>query len=117
MKKSIITSSMAMVVILVIGMTTAYADGATVAKKFGCGITPAHSGLSSHLFTTESHEVDTPSGNTSLICHFDVPEALQGEVTKAMQQSGFPCDTFAGSTYDTKAVTNKNRVLLVCQLP
>lgn len=97
--------------------TSALADGATVAKEFGCGISPEASGLSAHLFTTESTSVVTPSGNASLVCHFDVPEELQSEVIGAMHSSDFACSTHAGITYNTKATTNKNTVLLICQLP
>jgi hypothetical protein len=99
--------------------SAAFADehlGATVIKEFGCQIAPADSGLSAFLFTTETHIVNTPSGNTTLVCHFDVPEELQDEVQKAMKHEGFGCGTQFGVTFDTFAVTNKNRVLLNCSI-
>jgi hypothetical protein len=115
MKKTAIISAIAAVFSL--GMGSAYADGATVTKEFGCVIISADSGLSADVFTTESHTVTTPSGNTNFICHFEVPEALQGEVGKGtIKNQGFGCGTLAGFTTNTKAVTNKNRILLVCSI-
>ena len=102
---------------LSLGITSpAVADGATVAMEFGCQISPRDSGLSAPLFTNETHSVITPSGRTTLVCHFDVPEELQGEVSRAMKQSGFGCSTLHGFTQDSFAVTNKNRVLLNCSI-
>ena len=93
-----------------------YADGATVIDDFGCTIGSSASGLSATLFSSESHSVVTPSGNSTLICHFDVPDALRGEVKGSIHNSGFICNTFGGITTNTKAKTNKNRVVLICQI-
>ena len=38
------------------------------------------------------HTVSTPSGNTKLVCHFDVPEAQRPK--SAEDKSGFACGIF-----------------------
>jgi hypothetical protein len=42
--------------------------------------------------TTNIHTVSTPSGNTKLICHFDVPEAQRPK--KMEERTGFTCGIF-----------------------
>jgi hypothetical protein len=92
------------------------AGGATVIQDHGCIISPEASGLPFPLLTKEkTHSVVTPSGNTLLSCHFDIPPGYRPAET--MRHSGFLCDTFAGVTTNSTAVTTKGgKVHLTCQI-
>lgn len=87
------------------GSPMAQAGGATVIQDHGCIIGPEASGLPFPLVTLETHSVITPSGNTLLSCHFDVPRGYRP--AKTMRHSGFLCDTFAGVTTNSMAVTTR----------
>jgi len=50
--------------------------------------------------TTDSHTVVTPSGNTVLICHFD----LVNPTGEALVFDNFLCGTLIGGTTDSKFV-------------
>lgn len=90
-------------------------NGATVITEFGCGLIAADSGLPINLSTTDSHVVNTPSGNTTLTCHFDIPEAYWP--TQTMRNSGFSCNTSFGPTTNTFAVVSTDgSALLRCQI-
>ncbi len=94
---------------------TVIAEEATVIKEFGCIITPQASGLPSTLFTTDTHSVVTPSGNTVLKCFFDIPEIMMPSST--MRHTGFLCNTYLGLTTNSMAVTNVGgQVALTCQI-
>src|SRR5512133_1848145 len=72
-------------------------SGATVINRFTCIIVPQASGLPFVLFTdVAAHEVDTPSGNSILQCHFDIPRGFAPERT--LHHKGFLCSTFLGLT-------------------
>ena len=90
--------------------------GATVIKRFVCVIIPEDSGIPIVLFTDEAaHEVDTPSGNSILQCHFDIPERFKP--ARTLHHAGFLCATFLGLTTNSKAVTTKGgKVLLTCRV-
>lgn len=94
---------------------TAQAEGATVITDFGCTLIPADSGIADPLFTTDSHVVQTPSGNVSLTCHFTIPPELVPAST--MQHAGFLCGTQFGVTTNTKSVTTAGgTAMLRCQI-
>src|SRR5215213_4911722 len=90
--------------------------GATVIKRFVCVIPPEDSGLTFVLFTdVAAHEVDTPSGNTILQCHFDIPKGFKPAHT--LHHESFLCSTFLGLTTNSRAITTKGgKVLLTCQV-
>jgi len=90
-------------------------NGATVITEFGCGLIPADSGLPIFLSTTDSHVVNTPSGRTSLTCHFEIPEEYWPTMT--MRNSGFMCGTQFGSTTNSFAVVSTDgTAMLRCQI-
>lgn len=92
-----------------------FAAGATVIDEFGCYISPSDSGLPIGLYTTDSHAVVTPSGNTILKCHFEIPEDFKPSST--MTHTGFPCGTYLGVTLDSHSVTTRGgKVMLDCKI-
>ena len=105
--------------VAIFGMTTTQAESdnaATVVGEFGCSLIAADSGLGIGLFTSEkTHSVTTSSGNTVLICHFDIPEGF--EPNKALVTSGFLCSTNFGLTNNSRSrATPGGNALLVCQI-
>ncbi|MDQ3647525.1 MAG: hypothetical protein M3433_02870 [Actinomycetota bacterium] len=71
------------------------------------------SGLPQRLFTRESHATKTPSGNSVVVCHFDVPEGLAPN--KAIVNEGFICNTPAGRANRSRVVvTPGGRATLTC---
>ncbi|HSJ88479.1 MAG TPA: hypothetical protein VK909_14810 [Anaerolineales bacterium] len=100
---------------LTIGTPSAQArSGATVIKGFECVIVPADSGIPILLFSQDvTREVDTPSGNSILQCHFEIPKRYVPSQT--MHHAGFLCGTLFGLTTNSKSVTTKSgKVLLTC---
>lgn len=93
-------------------------NAATITKDFGCGgFVPTEDGdFGSGLFSAEgSHSVATSSGNTKLVCHFDIPEGL--EPARATHAEGFVCGTFLGLTTDSKMVaTPGGTATLTCSV-
>ena len=89
---------------------------ASVADEFGCFLSPSDSGLAVGLFSTEkTHSVITPSGNTSLVCHFKIPSGF--ELSRAIVNSGFGCGTFLGFTTDSRSVVNPGgNATLTCKI-
>lgn len=99
----------------ILSQGTVFAAGATVVDEFGCYISPLDSGLPIGLYTTNSHAVVTPSGNTILKCHFDIPDDFRPSST--MRHSGFPCSTYMGVTVDSRSVTTRGgKVMLDCKI-
>ncbi len=89
--------------------------GATVIKDFGCQIIPPDWGGPFTLFTSDTHSVSTPSGNTTLKCFFDIPAGY--EPSKAQKFKNFLCNTFLGSTTNSKSVvTPGGQIVLTCQI-
>src|SRR5215213_4773460 len=115
--KSLLALLIAVALAFNISATPAQAQGgATVIKRFVCVITPEDSGLPFVLFTdVATHEVDTPSGNSILQCHFDIPKGFKPAHTS--HHKGFLCSTFLGLTTNSRAITTKGgKVLLTCQV-
>jgi hypothetical protein len=94
----------------------ASAEGATVTNDFACALPAAASGLGIDLFTTDPvHSTETPSGNTVLSCHFDIPDGF--EPAKAIRNDGFLCNTFLGPTLNSMSVaTPGGKATLTCQI-
>ena len=90
-----------------------HAQGATVITDFSCQIVQADWSGSITLFTTDTHSVVTPSGNTAMYCKFDIPAGM--EPAKAEKYKGFWCSTYLGSTQDSMSVsTPGGKVMLRC---
>jgi hypothetical protein len=71
-------------------------NGATVVNGLFCFVfLPPVSGT-----TTDSHTVVTPSGNTVVVCHFDIPNPTG----KALVFKDFGCATLIGGTTDSQFV-------------
>ena len=86
-------------------------NAATIDKDFGCVL--FEGGYA--LVTTESHSVITSSGNTKLVCHFDVPEGTEPDTV--IKSEGFGCGTFLGFTTDSNAViTPGGKAVLTCEI-
>lgn len=118
MKKTV--SVLAATAIALTGMATASVtpavaqseNAASIEKDVGCsGFVPGGIGL----FTTETRSITTSSGNTKLVCHFDIPEGFEPET--AVSDEGFGCNTFLGFTTDSRMVaTPGGRALLTCEI-
>jgi hypothetical protein len=77
--------------------------GSLVTKGFSCGIGSA--GL-----TTDSHEVQTPSGNANLVCRGQTTPQ-----TETVSINNVPCGTSYGLTTDSHLVMTKSgKVSLTC---
>ena len=100
--------------------TVAFANGqgsgAVVDKDFECYLSAGASGLGVDLWTTDmTHDVGTPGGTASLVCHFDIPDGE--EPAKAIKNEGFLCGTHSGLTDDSKSVvTPGGKATLRCQI-
>jgi len=73
------------------GVTLAHA-GAIVIKDGACFLTGFASGLACDLTTLDVavyHKTIAPSGNTSLVCHFDIPDICLPD--EALESKGFNC--------------------------
>ncbi|KAJ5378101.1 uncharacterized protein N7496_005510 [Penicillium cataractarum] len=92
-------------------------NAASITKDFICfGFVPTlNGGIGPGLSTENGHSVVTSSGNTKLICNFDVPDDL--EPTTATHASGFHCNTFLGQTTDSTMVANPGgKAVLTCEI-
>lgn len=88
--------------------------GATVQGGWKCRLRATDSGLGVTLNTTQSHAVDTPSGNSVIVCHFEGPVE---DLKQAMHSSGFLCSTFSGESNNSKVViTPSGQVLFICRV-
>jgi hypothetical protein len=94
------------------------ASPAVTIDEFGCGgfVPTASGGFGSFLVTNEkTHSVVTSSGNTMLVCHFEIPAGQ--EPSRATRAEGFFCGTFLGVTTDSKMVaTPGGRATLTCTI-
>jgi len=90
-------------------------NGATVIQEFGCFLSSSDSGLPISLSTNaKTQSVITPSGNTKLTCHFDIPDSYRPN--RAIKNEGFPCGTFLGTTTNSMSVVNPGgKAQLTCQ--
>ena len=62
------------------------------------------------------HSVVTSSGNTSLVCKFDIPAAIT-PTDSARRAEGFLCGTYLGFTRDSKMVaTPGGQATLTCKI-
>lgn len=100
----------------------ALATPAQAANGHGASISKGKDGTSGTCFQalrgfTETRDfvsVTTPSGNTTLTCHFT---DVANPPDKTLKFDGFSCSTFAGSTTDTSfVVTPSGNGTLVCQI-
>ena len=116
MKKLILGSACAAALAVVVFGAPAQAAPAVVVSEFSCGgfVPTASGGFGSGLFSNDqTHSVVTSSGNTMLVCHFDIPAGA--EPAKATHADGFACNTFLGFTTDSKMVaTPGGRATLTC---
>jgi hypothetical protein len=87
-----------------------------VIEEFGCALTAGDSGLLVDLFTDDTtHAVVTPSGNSLLQCHFDIPEGFEPDRT--IKNNGFGCSTFLGVTNDSQSIaTPGGKAHLRCEV-
>jgi hypothetical protein len=105
MKKALLTGVMltALAAITPIAQAADPDPGATVINEFGCVLQARDSGLKVTLFTNETtHAVITPSGNSLLQCHFEIPVGFAPD--KAIVHEGFLCGTFKGITTNSESV-------------
>lgn len=79
-------------------------NGASVSQGFGCFLGSGLTGLGVTLTTTETHVVNTPSGNTNFTCQFAIPEGYWP--TQTSQFRDFLCGTQYGATDNTFAVVS-----------
>ena len=88
--------------------------GITITKDFTCVI---DLGGYTAITYDDSIEVDTPSGNAKLSCHFKPDDIIAGGAPDEMQQfEGFFCSTLIGDTRDSSAViTPSGNATLTCQ--
>ena len=94
----------------------AMALGATSIEEFRCSLPRSVSGLRMDLSNSDqAFAVATPSGQTLLECHFDIPEGYRPE--QVFKNEGFRCKTFKGTTYNSSAlVTPGGKAHLKCQI-
>ena len=95
----------------------AYANGggATVIKDEECWLLAADSGLDVDLTSTDLIMLTTPSGNTVLICHFDIPEGHEPD--KAIKKTGWLGYTIGGFTANTQSVvTPGGKAVVRCEI-
>ena len=86
----------------------AFAKGAVVTNDFACGMLTATGGF---FLTTDSHEVQTPSGNATLKCFGDTAN----NTGKAIVFEHFLCGTSFGLTTDSREVISANgEAVLTC---
>jgi hypothetical protein len=84
-------------------------EGAVVIKEHFCeaNLPPAPS-----LVTFETQEVNTPSGNTKLTCHFE-----GDPIEETTVQEGFLCSTLFGDTTESHFVyTKSGKGTLTCHI-
>ncbi len=93
-------------------------SGASVDKDLPCvGFIPTESGQDSGVYISSDETLVLVKGNgsTSLSCHFDIPSGL--EPTRTTRARGFLCNTFLGSTYDSRMQANSGgNATLTCRI-
>ena len=88
------------VAVWVQGAAPAMGLGATSIDEFRCTLPRSVSGLRVDLSTdSQAYAVATPSGQTLLQCHFDIPDGFQPDRT--FKNEGFRCKTFKGTTFNS----------------
>ena len=92
----------------------AQSSGATIIREFDCGINEEDSGIHGLLITLNTWAVVTPSGSTNFHCIFAIPPNLRPSHT--MIHQSFLCSTQAGVTIQSRAVTTKSTVHLMCHI-
>ncbi len=113
--QTVMTMLLSSIVVLGSMVTSVHAsNGATVIDEFGCSLLAADSGLDISLYTSgKTHAVVTPSGNTMLTCAFEIPDGH--EPKPAINNTGFPCSTYGGMTYNSKSTaTPGGKAILTC---
>ncbi|MHC4172642.1 MAG: hypothetical protein ACYST5_06840 [Planctomycetota bacterium] len=96
-------------------LAVANGGGATVITEFGCGIIPADWGGPFALFTTDTHSVTTPSGNSKITCNFVVPDDEIPDKARIFRD--FACSTFAGLADKSQSVVDtEGNIVLLCQV-
>lgn len=112
-----IALTLAMALTLSVEPARAESGGATVTKDLGCGgFVPTESGdVGAIIYTTESAVVVKGNGSTSLSCHFDITPGMEPKVTT--RASGFLCNTWLGSTYDSRMqASSGGNATLTCRI-
>ena len=98
--------------------TAAEASGATIGKDLPCvGFIPTASGADSGIYLVSSESVVLIKGNgsTSSSCHFDIPPGLEPKTTT--RASGFLCNTWLGSTTDSRMLASSGgNATLTCRI-
>jgi hypothetical protein len=86
-----------------------------VRKGFQCQLIPADSGLPVTIMTTKTHSVVTPSGNSTLKCHFKYTG--EGLPDKAVIRRNFDCGTYAGVADKSQVVISPSgKITMTCQV-
>ena len=79
------------------------------------GFVPSPTGGFGPFMIGSLHSVVTSSGVTSLVCKFDIPEAIRPDT--ARRASGFGCGTYLGGTTDSKMVASPGgQATLTCKI-
>ena len=113
--KNILFVSLISMTILITGAFAYAGDGALIIKDVGCSLAGGASGLPCNLTTFDAKEVDTPSGNVSLVCIFHIPDGCVP--VKSVKSSGFECYTSKGVTTDSFSVASPDETaMLRCQI-
>src|SRR5829696_2141402 len=76
-----------------VGPASADGEGATITKDFGCFVLVAPIAA---LTTDQSLDIDTPSGNTNLVCHFTAEDFVGPLPTETVHLTDIPCTTVEG---------------------
>ena len=99
-------------VIAVSGFTADDNNAAFIQKDFGCGLFDGNGDY--HLVTDANISIVTSSGNTTLMCK---AKGLPNDQGKAVDISGFGCNTALGYTEDSQnTVSASGNVTLRCQV-
>ncbi len=121
MKKTLALSalalSMAVASIPLAGPVIAQSDNAASVQHDGLcgGFVPTASGGFGAFLIGSLHSVVTSSGNSTLVCKFDIPEA--NRPATATQATGFGCGTFLGLTFDSRMTASPGgQATLVCKV-
>lgn len=82
----------------------------------GCwGFVPSPTGEPAYWLEGSAHTVATSSGNTSLVCKFDIPAGAEPD--RATRASGFPCGTYLGLTNDSRMVASPGgQATMTCKI-
>lgn len=118
MSKFILFATVALGAAVVAIPATAQSDNAAAVIRAdnSCGgFVPTPSGGFGTFLVGELHSVVTSSGNTSLVCKFDIPEGARPAT--ATHAEGFGCGTFLGGTTDSKMVASPGgQATLTCRI-